>query len=91
VINLLGLGALSPETNELFQMPLLYTITTAQMIRTAPLWGMRTRPQLLHDGRALTLIDAIEAHHNQAEKSRLLFNARTVLEKKQLLAFLNSL
>jgi CxxC motif-containing protein (DUF1111 family) len=61
------------------------------MIRTAPLWGLRTRPQLLHDGRALTLPDAINAHHKQAEKSRLLFNALSDLRKKQLLDFLNSL
>lgn len=86
-----GLKRLSLTDNELFQMPLLFTITTARMIRTAPLWGLRTRPQLLHDGRALTLVDAIEAHHKQAEKSRLLFNALPDSKKKQLLDFLNSL
>jgi len=86
-----GLEGLSLRANEAFQMPLLYTTTTAQMIRTAPLWGLRTRPQLLHDGRALTLIDAIEAHHNQAEKSRLRFDARPDAEKQQLLDFLNFL
>ena len=29
------------------------------MIRTAPLWGLRVRPQLLHDGSALTIDEAI--------------------------------
>ena len=27
-------------------------IDTARMIRTAPLWGLRVRPHLLHDGSA---------------------------------------
>jgi CxxC motif-containing protein (DUF1111 family) len=89
--DLSGLAMLSLRDNAPFEMPLLYTITTANMIRTAPLWGLRTRPQLLHDGRALTLEDAIDAHHNQGEKSRLLFKARPDAQKKQLIAFLNSL
>lgn len=85
------LEMLSLRADEPFAMPLLYTTTTANMIRTAPLWGLRTRPQFLHDGRALTLEDAIDAHHNQGEKSRLLFNALLDAQKKQLLMFLNSL
>jgi CxxC motif-containing protein (DUF1111 family) len=74
-----------------FQLPFLYTTSTANMIRTAPLWGLRTRPQLLHDGRALTLLDAIKAHRNQAEKSRSLFDALSDLDKQKVLDFLNFL
>jgi CxxC motif-containing protein (DUF1111 family) len=61
------------------------------MIRTAPLWGLRTRPQLLHDGRALTLLDAIKAHEGQARASRLRFLRLSRAEKQLLLDFLDFL
>jgi CxxC motif-containing protein (DUF1111 family) len=67
-------------------------VDTARMIRTAPLWGLRVRPQLLHDGSALTIEEAILRHSGQAERVKITF--RDVLsaeEKAQLLAFLNSL
>src|SRR5262249_20807863 len=38
--------------------------------RTAPLWGLRFRKRLLHDGRAITVEQAIEAHANDASRSR---------------------
>jgi CxxC motif-containing protein (DUF1111 family) len=31
-------------------------------IRTAPLWGVRLRPRLMHDGASLTFHDAIVRH-----------------------------
>jgi hypothetical protein len=37
--------------------------STRLKLRTAPLWGVRTRTRLLHDGSALTILAAIEAHH----------------------------
>ena len=40
---------------------------TANKVRTAPLWGLRTKPQMLHDGSALTVEDAILRHGGQAE------------------------
>src|SRR5262249_7256670 len=43
---------------------------TANKIRTAPLWGLRTRPQLMHDGLSLTIEDAIRRHGGQAEGAR---------------------
>jgi CxxC motif-containing protein (DUF1111 family) len=65
---------------------------TAQMIRTAPLWGLRVRPQLLHDGSALTIDEAIRKHSGQAEKVKLNYaNVLTPKERDHLLAFLNSL
>jgi CxxC motif-containing protein (DUF1111 family) len=73
---------------------------TANKIRTAPLWGLRVRPQLLHDGRALTISDAIRAHRKQANPSRHAFEklekkAKTDAKAKKdlddLLSFLNSL
>jgi len=67
-------------------------IDTARMIRTAPLWGLRVRPHLLHDGSALTIDEAIRKHSGQAEKVKLNYaNVLTAGEREQLLAFLNSL
>ena len=40
--------------------------TTANLIRTAPLWGVRIRAMLMHDGQSLTFVDAIRRHRNQA-------------------------
>ena len=34
-------------------------------IRTAPLWGVRLRPRLMHDGASLTLPDAIQRHQGR--------------------------
>jgi CxxC motif-containing protein (DUF1111 family) len=60
-------------------------------MRTAPLWGLRVRPQLMHDGLSLTIEEAILRHAGQAEGVRLKFQALSDNQKKQLLAFLNSL
>ncbi|MER9674925.1 di-heme oxidoredictase family protein [Mesorhizobium sp. M0208] len=65
--------------------------TTANMIRTAPLWGLRLRPQMLHDGRALTIRDAILAHHEDAQEVTDAFNKLSGDDVQALLAFLNSL
>ncbi len=60
-------------------------------IRTAPLWGLRTRSRLMHDGGSLTVTDAILRHAGEAtyviDNYRALSNAR----KNQLLTFLRSL
>ncbi len=64
---------------------------TAYKMRTAPLWGLRSRPQLMHDGLSLTLEDAIRRHRGQADGVRLKFESLTDAEKKQLLDFLKSL
>jgi CxxC motif-containing protein (DUF1111 family) len=64
---------------------------TANKVRTAPLWGLRTRPQLMHDGLSDTIEDAIDRHKGQAEGVRLKYQALSGDQKKQLLAFLKSL
>jgi len=64
---------------------------TANKMRTAPLWGLRVRPQLMHDGLSLTIEEAIRRHAGQAEGVRLKFEALSDMQKKQLLAFLNAL
>ena len=60
-------------------------------IRTAPLWGLRAQPTLLHDGRVETIEAAIAAHDGQGRASRDRFNGLDPAARAQLLAFLRSL
>jgi CxxC motif-containing protein (DUF1111 family) len=64
---------------------------TANKMRTAPLWGLRTRNRLMHDGLSFTKYDAIERHDGQAAAVRDAFNALDDLQKGQVYAFLDSL
>ena len=64
---------------------------TAKQIRTAPLWGLRTRNRLMHDGLSFTFRDAIQRHEGQAADAVSQFNALTPTHQDQVLAFLNSL
>jgi CxxC motif-containing protein (DUF1111 family) len=60
-------------------------------MRTAPLWGLRFLAAYLHDGRAVTLEQAIGAHDGQARGSRDRFNTLGATEKAKVIAFLRSL
>lgn len=60
-------------------------------MRTAPLWGLRTQPAFLHDGRAATIEQAILHHAGQGAHARQRFVDLPVGRKQALLAFLNSL
>jgi CxxC motif-containing protein (DUF1111 family) len=60
-------------------------------IRTPALWGLRLRRPLLHDGSAVTLVEAIARHAGEAELSRRTFERLTPDERERLLAFLRSL
>jgi len=60
-------------------------------IRTAPLWGLRTRARLMHDGRSLTRPDAILRHEGEATDITSQFRALSDTEQNQLLEFLDSL
>lgn len=64
---------------------------TAFKFRTAPLWGLRTRPRYMHDLLSLTLENAIERHHGEAEHVTREFNELSYVQKQQLFTFLNSL
>jgi len=64
---------------------------TARQFRTAPLWGLRTRNRLMHDGLSFTLRDTVARHGGQAITSRRSFEARSTVEQDQLIAFLKSL
>ena len=64
---------------------------TAPMIRSAPLWGLRTRNRLMHDGLSFTKNDAIQRHAGQAADVTAAFNALNDAQKAQIMAFLDSL
>ena len=59
--------------------------------RTQPLMGLRLLPHFMHDGRALTVTDAIQAHGGEAARSRDAFNGLSESDKAAIVAFLNSL
>jgi len=63
----------------------------ANEVRTPALWGLRLRRPLLHDGRAVTIEDAILAHGQEAAAARARFAALTPTARQTLLAFLKSL
>jgi CxxC motif-containing protein (DUF1111 family) len=60
-------------------------------MRTAPLWGIRTRTALLHDGRATTIERAILAHDGQGRFARTNFLNLNSGARAALVAFVNSL
>jgi len=65
--------------------------STATQIRTAPLWALRTRNRLMHDGLSFTKQEAIARHAGQASAAKAAYNALTSAQKDQVLAFLDSL
>jgi CxxC motif-containing protein (DUF1111 family) len=65
--------------------------STANQIRTAPLWGLRTRNRLMHDGLSFTKQEAIARHGGQAAGVSSRFKSLTSAQKAQLFAFLDSL
>ncbi len=65
--------------------------STAPQIRTAPLWGLRTKNRLMHDGLSFTRQEAIARHAGQAASVAAAFSALSSAEQAQVLAFLDSL
>ncbi|CAO3359317.1 di-heme oxidoreductase family protein [Azospirillum palustre] len=70
---------------------------TVRQWRTPPLWGLgltaavTDRPTYLHDGRARTPLEAILWHGGEAEPAREAVRRMPSLNRKALLAFLDSL
>lgn len=60
-------------------------------MRTAPLWGLRTRVRFMHDGESLTLNEAILRHAGEATFVIDNYRALSSTEKEQLFTFLKSL
>ncbi|HVH68333.1 MAG TPA: di-heme oxidoredictase family protein [Gemmatimonadales bacterium] len=65
--------------------------STERQMRTAPLWGIASRPALLHDGRATTIDAAIRAHDGQGGNARDRFAGLSPQARTALLAYVNSL
>ena len=65
--------------------------STRNKLRTAPLWGLRTRSRLMHDGLTVTIFDAINRHQGEAFWPLLNFQTLSNADKNRLLTFLNSL
>jgi CxxC motif-containing protein (DUF1111 family) len=104
-------AALRFRTANLFSDLLVHDIGTGDGIsqgaaggaefRTAPLWGVGQRFFFMHDGTANNLIDAINAHNEEAARVRHNFNGESVgvdapfnlnnTERQNLLNFLRSL
>jgi CxxC motif-containing protein (DUF1111 family) len=65
--------------------------STQNKMRTAPLWGVRLRPRLMHDGSSLTLRDAILRHRGEAQDESRKFDRLGKQDQEALLEFLRSL
>jgi CxxC motif-containing protein (DUF1111 family) len=64
---------------------------SANMMRTAPLWGIRARNRFMHQGLNITIFDSIQLHAGQATNARNNFNALTNAQRADLIAFVLSL
>ncbi len=64
---------------------------TANKVRTAPLWGLRTRNRLMHDGLTFTNNEAILRHAGQARGVTTKYKGLGAADRALLLAFLDSL
>jgi CxxC motif-containing protein (DUF1111 family) len=64
---------------------------TANKLRTAPLWGLRTKPRFMHDLRSLSLEDAISRHDGEAREPARRFRELSPEEREGLITFLKTL
>jgi CxxC motif-containing protein (DUF1111 family) len=60
-------------------------------MRTAPLWGVRLRPRLMHDATSLTLRDAIVRHRGEANEVTDHFLRLSKSQQAAIIEFLKSL
>jgi CxxC motif-containing protein (DUF1111 family) len=65
--------------------------STQNKMRTAPLWGLRLRPRLMHDGSSLTLRDAILRHRGEAQDESKRFDRLSKEDQEALIVFLRCL
>jgi CxxC motif-containing protein (DUF1111 family) len=64
---------------------------TANKLRTAPLWGLRTKSRFMHDLRSLSLEDAIARHDGEAREPARRFKELSPEERQALITFLKTL
>jgi CxxC motif-containing protein (DUF1111 family) len=60
-------------------------------MRTAPLWGIRFRNHLLHDGRTSDIATAIMAHDGQGLAAGQAFGRLGATDQHNLIQFVRSL
>ena len=82
--------------NRVFQMMSGYLAkqnfeSSRYKIRTAPLWGVRLRPRLMHDGSSLTLREAIVRHEGEAAHVTQQFEKLKREDQEAIIEFLKSL
>jgi CxxC motif-containing protein (DUF1111 family) len=65
--------------------------STRNKMRTPPLWGLRTRSRLMHDGQSLSFDSAILRHGGEASLVTSNYQRLSAEQKSQLIAFLKSL
>ena len=65
--------------------------STRNKLRTAPLWGVRTRGRLMHDGETLNRNESILRHAGEATGVVNNYRNLSTAQKNQLILFLNSL
>lgn len=61
------------------------------MMRTAPLWGIRSKSNYLHDGRANDLPTAISLHDGQGKQSAQSYQSLGTQQQQDLINFLNTI
>jgi len=64
---------------------------TRNRVRTAPLWGVRLRSRLMHDGVSVTLRDAILRHAGEADQATHGFRRLSSKDQEAIVEFLQSL
>ena len=64
---------------------------TRNRVRTAPLWGVRLRTRLMHDGATVTISDAILRHAGEADQTKRGFQKLSESDRGAVLEFLKSL
>jgi CxxC motif-containing protein (DUF1111 family) len=64
---------------------------TGGEFRTAPLWGIGQITTFLHDGRASSVTEAINAHAGQGHAAQSAFKKLSAADRQALLDFVNSL
>lgn len=64
---------------------------TANKLRTAPLWGLRTHSRFMHDLKSLSLENAIARHRGEAEEESDRFKELSEGDRQDLITFLKSL
>jgi CxxC motif-containing protein (DUF1111 family) len=67
------------------------TVAVTRRMRTAPLWGIRFRNHLLHDGRTGDVATAIRAHDGQGKAAADAFNLLSPSNQHNVVQFVRSL